>query len=108
MTDSLRWTPEISDKRSRVMASMSYLGILCFVPLLFGREDDFISFHARQGLVLWAWGVLAIFSLAIPGLGWFFALSSSLITVVSLIGFVTALFLKAWRFPLIGGLADRL
>ena len=108
MTDSLRWTPNIPEKRTRVMASMSYLGILCFVPLLFGRDDDFISFHARQGLVLWAWGVLAIFSLAIPGLGWFFTVSSSLITVVSLIGFVTALFLQAWKFPLIGDLADRL
>ena len=108
MTESLRWTPEITAKRSRTMASISYLGILCFVPLLFGQDDEFVAFHARQGLVLWAWGVLALFSLAIPGRGWFVTVSSTLITALSLIGFLTALFLQTWRFPLVGDVADRL
>ena len=108
MTESLRWTPDITAKRSRLMACMSYLGVLCFVPLLFSRDDEFVAFHARQGLVLWAWGVLAIFSLAVPGLGWFFPLSSSIITVLCFIGFASALFLQTWRFPLVGDLADKL
>ncbi len=108
MTESLRWTPNITAKRSRVMAAMSYLGILCFVPLLFSRDDDFVFFHARQGLVLWSWGVLAIFSLVLPGFGWFFTVSSSLITVLSLVGFLSAAFLHTWKFPLIGDLAETL
>ncbi len=108
MVESLRWTPEISAKRSRIMASLSYLGILCFIPLLFARDDEFVSFHARQGLVLWAWGVLAIFTLALPGLGWFFALSSSLVPILSVIGLVSALLLQAWKFPLISVIAEKL
>ncbi len=108
MADSLRWTPEISEKRSRLLAALSYLGILCFVPLLFSRGDRFVDFHARQGLVIWAWGVLALFSLVIPGFHWFFAFSSSVIAVLSFIGVVSAVLLQTWKFPLIGDIADRL
>ncbi len=108
MAESLRWTPTITAKRSRLMGMMGYLGILCFIPLLFGRDDEYVSFHARQGLILWAWGILALFALAVPGLGWFFALSSSIITTLSLIGMLSAAFLQTWKFPLVGDLADRL
>ena len=108
MTESLRWSPTIAAKRSRLMAAMSYLGILCFVPLLFSRGDEFISFHARQGLVIWDWGVLAVFTLAIPGLGWFFSLSSSIIVIMSGIGILSSALLQEWRLPFVAGLADRL
>ncbi len=108
MAESLRWTPEISEKRSRLLAALSYLGILCFVPLLFGRDDPFVGFHARQGLVIWAWGVLALFTLVIPGLGWFFTFSSSVITILSFIGVVSAVLLQSWKFPLVGDIAERL
>ena len=108
MTESLRWTPEISEKRSRLMAAISYLGILCFVPLLFNRDDPFVNFHARQGMVLWIWTVLAIFSLSLPGLTWFFGLSSSLIGIFTLIGIVSATFLQMWRLPGVSYLAEKL
>ncbi|CAK0765665.1 Magnetosome protein MmsF [uncultured Gammaproteobacteria bacterium] len=94
--------------RSRVMAVLSYLGVLCFIPLLFSRDDAFVSFHARQGLVIWGWGVLALFSLGIPGFGWFFRFSGSFVTILSVIGIVSALLQQTWKFPLIGDLADQL
>jgi len=101
------WVPD-GEVRSRVMAGLSYLGILCFVPLLFNRDDGFVAFHARQGLVIWGWGVLALFSLGIPGFGWFFRFSSSLIMMACLIGLVSVLLRKSWKLPLVGDLAERL
>ena len=77
--------------RPQVLALLSYLGILCFIPLLFGQRSPFVQFHARQGLVIWAWGVLALMSLAIPGLGpWFCHFSVHLIVLLSAVGVVAA------------------
>ena len=95
--------------RARVMAAFSYLGILCFVPLLLNRDDEFVQFHARQGLVLWMWGVLAIFALSLPGIGkWFFSFSGMGIMAFSALGLVSVLLQRAWRLPLIHVVAERL
>ena len=51
--------------RSRFMAMLSYLGVLCLVPLIRNREDQFVDFHARQGLVIWIIGIFAIFMLTL-------------------------------------------
>ncbi|CAK0757199.1 Magnetosome protein MmsF [Azospirillaceae bacterium] len=94
--------------RPRLMAALSYLGILCFVPVLFGREDPFVQFHARQGIVIWAWSVLALMSLSLPGLGWFFHFSSSFIVIMSAIGLLSVFLRQTWQFPLIHDLAKKL
>lgn len=58
--------------------------------------------------MIWGWGVLALFSLGIPGFGWFFRFSSSLIMMACLIGLVSVLLRKSWKLPLVGDLAERL
>lgn len=94
--------------RSRWMGFLSYLGVLCLIPLIFGRNDEFANFHARQGLVLWIWGVLAIFSLHIPILGaFFFSSSVFFILFLSFVGLVSVQFSRMWRIPVIGMLAGK-
>ena len=88
--------------RSRLMAIMSYLGILVFVPLLRNKGDEFVHFHAKQGLVIWMWGVIGIFSLYLPGLGKFlFSFSLMMVMVFSIIGILSAVLNRAWKLPLI-------
>ena len=48
MSQSLRWYPEIGRARARVMSALSYAGILCFVPLLFGQDDEIINVTSRK------------------------------------------------------------
>lgn len=92
---------------SKMMAAMSYLGILSLVPLLVNRDNTFIRFHARQGVVLWMWEVLAIYSLVVPGIGpLFFNISGLLCFVFSVIGLFAAFMGRAWKLPLIGGWAE--
>lgn len=84
----------------KMMALLSYLGVLCFVPLLFNKEDSYVAFHARQGLVLWVWGVLAIFALYLPVIGPFiFSGSTFLILAGSGYGILAVLFDKCWKLP---------
>jgi len=95
--------------KTYIMSMMSYLGVLCLVPILFNKDDEYVNFHARQGLVLWIWGVFSIFALYIPVIGkFFFGVSAFFILVLSFVGLFSIVFAKAWRIPIIGGLADQL
>ena len=95
--------------RSSLMAAMSYLGLLCFVPLLMSKDDEFVYFHAKQGLVLWMWSVLAMFALQLPGIGkWAFGFSSMAILIFSVAGLAAVVFRRAWKMPLIDQIAEKL
>ncbi len=86
----------------RLLASLSYLGVLCLVPLLVNRDDEFVGFHAKQGLILWIWAILALLLVIVPGVGpFFFRISSLLIPILSLIGLVSVMFNKAWMLPFV-------
>ena len=60
------------------MLVLSYLGILCLVPLLVEKEDPEVKWHSRHGLVLLVAEVILYVALAIvsailtriPFLGW--------------------------------------
>ncbi|MBF0246968.1 MAG: hypothetical protein HQL36_02685 [Alphaproteobacteria bacterium] len=92
--------------RSTLLAAMSYMGILCFVPLLTNKDDEFVHFHAKQGLVIWIWSILAIFALHVPGLGkWFFSMSAMFVVAFSVIGVIAVLLRKAWKLPLVHTIA---
>lgn len=95
--------------RAMVMAAFSYLSVLCFVPLVMARDDEFVQFHARQGLIIWMCGVLSLFALHVPVLGkWVFGLVSMGVVVFSVLGLASVLFQRAWKLPLVSWVADRI
>jgi len=95
--------------RSIILAGISYLGVLCFAPLLLARDDGFVQFHARQGLVIWMWGMLALFMLHIPVVGeWIFGGSAMLVLAYSVLGLVSVVCRRAWKLPLVSWVADSL
>ena len=94
---------------SQVLAAMSYFGVLSLVPLVINRDDSYVQFHARQGVVLWMWEVLAIYTLLVPAVGQlFFRLSVMLCLILSVVGVLSVLLGRAWKFPIIGDWAARL
>ena len=95
--------------RSILMATLSYLGVLCFAPLLTARDDGFVQFHARQGLVIWIWGMVALFLLHLPIVGkWVFGFSSMGVLAFSALGIASVVCQRAWKLPLVSWVADRL
>ncbi|MDP7098169.1 MAG: hypothetical protein QF511_06580 [Rhodospirillales bacterium] len=95
--------------RSSILGAMSYLGILCFVPLMMNDDDEFIYFHAKQGLVIWIWSVLAVFAFPFPGIGkWLFGLSALAVLVFSALGLISVLLRRAWKLPLVHAIAVRI
>lgn len=92
-----------------VFAIISYIGVLCLVPLLMKGQNEFVKFHAKQGLVLFIAEVATMVVSSIPFLGWFLASLLWLLWVVlSIIGIVNAASGKKAELPVVGNLAGKL
>lgn len=66
-------TPKAANRsESKLFAVLSYISVLSLIPLLFRRDDEYALYHARQGLALLIYGVVADILGAIPGIGWIF------------------------------------
>lgn len=98
-------TAEVMDSNRRLMAALSYLNILFLIPLLFAKKDKYVKFHLRQGIVLFAAYVVASAIVWFPVVGWMIAV---FLLVVSIYGFLQALYGKEWELPYIGKYASRI
>mgnify|MGYP007123668953 FL=1 len=93
---------EIKMSDDRVFAAISYIGILCLIALLLKKNDRFIEFHAKQGLVLFFAEVVIFFVNIIPFLGqmvWF--LASILFLIFSVVGIIKSLQGEMWKMPIL-------
>lgn len=91
------------------MAIVAY--ILFFIPLLTDAKDDpFVKFHVKQGLVLFIFAVVVnVLGTIIPFLGWFLILPvGSVATLVFLVlGVMHAVNGEEKELPLIGKYANQ-
>lgn len=91
------------------MALLSYIGILVLVPLLAAKEDEFVQFHAKQGLVLLIAGVIGMFIGVIPIIGWILAPFITLAWLVfAILGIMNVVGNKKKELPIIGQYADKI
>lgn len=84
--------------RNRGLAAISYLGVLVFVPLLFGQEDEFVKFHAKQGLKLLACTAVGSMIASFFGAGWLITLLGAALSIKGLISAVNG---KKEELPLL-------
>ena len=64
-----------SDDTGKIMAGLSYFSVLFLVPYLFRSDDKFATYHAKQGMNLFAAGIIADIAGKFLGIGWFVALA---------------------------------
>jgi uncharacterized membrane protein len=90
-------------EENKVIAALSYLGLLVLVPLLAKKDSPFCQFHAKQGLVLLvAWVIIGAVSI-IPILGWIIGILGSIFLFACfIIGILNALTGEIKELPLIG------
>ena len=89
---------------NKVIAALSYVGLLVLVPLLAKRDSPFAQFHARQGLVFLIIFMVGWLVFWIPLIGWLLWLA---VAVLDIVGLVKALSGQAWKAPVIGDLAEK-
>lgn len=91
--------------QSRLLAAMSYLAFLVFFSLFANRGDAFVSYHARQGLIIFIGYVLGgIASIWVPIIGNLFIL---LLMIVSVMGVIHAVQGNRWKIPVITNIANK-
>jgi uncharacterized membrane protein len=89
-----------------LMAVLCYFGILVLIPLLTdAKNDEFVKYHIKQGLVLLIVYVICAFVLWIPIIGW---LLSIVLFILFLMGIINAATGKKSPLPIIGQFADKI
>ena len=72
-----------------VMCILSYLGVFALIPYFTQKDDSYITWHSRQGLVITAIAIVVSFLLAvltfIPVIGWIASLASMLFSTAVLV-----------------------
>ena len=95
-------------KESNLIAILSYFGLLFLIPMLVVKNDSFVQFHAKQGLVLFLFEAATAIFAAVPILGWLGAPILYIFWIVlSIIGIINVVNNKKEQLPVIGQLADR-
>ncbi|MEJ0021693.1 MAG: hypothetical protein WDN47_03910 [Candidatus Doudnabacteria bacterium] len=91
-----------------VMGILAYLGILVIIPLLTdSRNNPFVKFHVKQGLVLLICDVIVGLFWQTRVLGWVLVpLLQFAIFVLVVIGIINVLNKQMKELPLIGQLAS--
>lgn len=98
-------------KTDRSLALFAYVWALVLIPLLAWGKDDFIHFHARQGLILFLCEcALMILAVVVPVFGplLIFPLGLVFSVVLSLFGLLNVLGGRHEKLPLIGRWADKI
>ena len=83
---------------NKTIAALSYVWILCLVPLLGKRDSKFAQFHAKQGLVLFIIETIAGLIFWFPIFGQLLMIA---IAVVAIMGIIKALNGEWWEIPYI-------
>jgi len=107
--DDAKPLPVSQKNKGSIYALLSYVWILCLIPLFLKKEDEYISFHAKQGFAILVIEVLAGLLIIIPVIGGVLSSLISLICIaLSLLGVSQVVFGKEWSMPLVGILAEKL
>lgn len=92
-----------------VYAILSYLWILCLVPILLKKEDEFVLFHSRQGLMLFIVEIAVVVVGIVPLIGPFVVKLGMLVCgILSLAGIIQVLMGSKKELPVIGEWAKKI
>lgn len=80
------------------VAALSYVWVLCLVPLLGKKDSEFAQHHAKQGFIVFTIEILGSLVFWIPLFGWILAVA---LFVVAVMGVIKALNGEWWEIPLI-------
>jgi fumarate reductase subunit D len=109
MHDSSSEPKKPQQEGDRILAAISYLGFLCFIPLFLKKSNPFVQFHAKQGLVLFIAEIIISFINIIPILGqlaWLVAIVVFLF--VSINGIIKSWQGVYWKIPVLSDYAKKI
>ena len=89
----------------KVFAILSYLSILCIIPLVLKKDNPFVLKHGKQGLILFL-GQVAVFILHIILGLWILRLGMFVLGLLSFLGLIAVLQGRDAELPVVSNLAN--
>lgn len=90
-------------KKNKWMAILAYIGILIIVSFIVGKDDQFVKFHIKQGLVLLCIDVISwILTVIFPPFIILYKLIQLCILILAIIGIVNAAHRREKMLPIVG------
>lgn len=95
------------EQKNLLMGILCYLGPLVIIPLIVAKDDPFVKFHAKQGLVLLVIEIiiyaLGMFLWPLFFMWWYLAqLLNLAVFVLSIVGIVNVANRKEAELPVVG------
>lgn len=103
---SIKTQEEKQIREGKIFAVLSYLMILCIIPLVFKNDNPFVLSHGKQGLVIFI-GEVAVFILSIV-MPWLLRFGIFILLVISFWGIIEVLRGRYVRLPFICDIADKI
>ena len=86
-----------------LMGVLAYIGILVLIPFFMAKDDPFVKFHIKQGLVLLAIEIIIIILGSMFWRFWMLAQFLNLaVLILSIIGIVNGVQKQQKELPLVG------
>lgn len=102
-------TDEELEEADLQLAFLAYLPVICLVSVIAKRREDFVSFHASQGLALFLIEMSAGMLFFIPVIGPVLALVVVLACLAAAVLAMRNVRRRGrWAIPMIGALAEQL
>ena len=98
-------SPEVLE--GKPLTILSYLFILCIIPLVFKRDNSFALHHGKQGLVIFV-AEVAVFIIQIIFGEWFLKLGMFFFGILSLIGIISVLKGQYVKLPIVAEIAEKI
>ena len=90
----------------KMYAVLSYLSILCIIPLIVKKKNSFVLVHGKQGLVLFVVEVgTLIISIVLP---WILSPVIFITMILSFWGMIAAIRGATVELPLVSGVAKKI
>ncbi|MBF0479235.1 MAG: hypothetical protein HQL26_07100 [Candidatus Omnitrophica bacterium] len=91
----------------KVMAVLAYLTVLCIIPLLFQKNNEFVLYHGKQGLVIFV-AEVGIFILHILLGVLILKIGMFLMLLFSFVGIIAVLQGRQINLPVISEIAEKI
>jgi len=89
-------------QEQKIWAAISYLWILSLVVLAARKNNEYVRFHANQGVLLFVASILFMLT------GPFVMVLNCVVGIVAIVGIIKSLQGTRWELPLVSGLAQSL
>lgn len=101
--------PQLEFTEQHIFAALAYVWVLVFIPLLTQKDDPYVMYHVRQGLVVFGIGLLNwVVGTVVAPLWPLINIITLGLILIAIIGVIHALRHQEKPLPLIGSLASHI